>query len=160
MKNILLSILLVIGSSVSASSALDDIVMDISMEYNQVSIDTNTEYFGVILSDEHGRITHTAGHSEPGQGIVSFTFRRLETQKIIAIWHTHGNYRRDKKYFSIHDTAAAKHFNVPIYMMDSNFTLRVYSPKGRTLSTSYAQRMGLIRGMAKGSIVNKTIAAR
>lgn len=133
----------------------DEIAAYISERVNSESIRDNAEFYGVILQDETGAYHYSVDKAKNNQGVVTFKFTRLENWQIVAFWHTHGKRGREKRYFSNYDTAVAKKFNVPVYMMDNTYTLRVFNPGDKTMSANVASRRGLGRaaGPARGTVV-------
>ena len=144
-------------SPLSFAGDIDEMVMDVSAKHNIESIKLNAEFYGVILSDEDGVLTHTVDRSSRGKELITFSIKRKPSQKIVAIWHTHGSHGAKKKYFSKYDTAAAVSYSVPIYMMDSTFILRVYHPGDKTMAGPEARRKMLYKGSAEGDVVGRYI---
>tara|TARA_R110002020_G_C16076358_1_gene756677 strand:- start:53 stop:550 length:498 start_codon:yes stop_codon:yes gene_type:complete len=142
-------------SSLGMSKPLDDFVRCISLAHNPDSIEANSEYYGLVYQIEKGRYRHTVNRGKEDEDQIKINISSSGRGDLVAVWHTHGEYGRDKKYFSSHDVNTSKLLGVPIYMMDSKYIFRVFNPSDSTISSSRSSKFNLPAGGAKGSIIKK-----
>lgn len=154
MKHAIVLLVLLLTAPVSAFgdplSLVDRMVYQIASSVNADSIKQDREYVGVIIQMSDGTLINSSGSGGSGQKEIAFTYVRPKDAKTVAIWHTHGARNKYTRYFSRADTTTANRANVPMYMMDSTGTLRVYNPGDPTVTSYYAKRKNISRFVALG----------
>lgn len=131
-----------------------DAVIAAMNEYNPLSVMEDREYMGVIMKS-CGRFYYTVTPGKPGSSKASIKIQRWMLEKATALWHTHGAYSLEHKYFSDVDTSLANSLNRSFYLGDAEGNLRIYKPGGNLFSPIQRRQLGLPcnRGSAPGKTV-------
>jgi hypothetical protein len=90
---------------------------------------------------------------EPGHDAFRLRVRISSGERLVALWHTHGEPGYARELFSPADTALAKRLGVASYLTTPAGETRVYVPSSPTPVVRDAFRRVLPLGVAAGQVV-------
>ncbi|OED43038.1 hypothetical protein ACH42_11175 [Endozoicomonas sp. (ex Bugula neritina AB1)] len=124
--------------------SLLEAVVTASNLYNPLSIREDTEYIGAILRNKDSGLfcyTVTAGHQ--GRDKVSTEISIPDDHEVSAFWHTHGEGKEHRQFFSATDMQLVKQWQLPLYLADYTGWLKVLKPDDRSFTHHQARVHGI-----------------
>lgn len=130
-----------------------------SIGYNYKSIIDNTEYIGGIIENEKGLFYFTVNKGRKNKSHSIAKIQLPSNHVLRAVWHTHAGKNQKSAFFSHIDTTLANRMKIPVYMIDSSRTLKVFKPGDKILTKFAAYDLGLgkFTGYAKGCDVKPLV---
>lgn len=134
----------------------EEAALDAVNTFNPRSIDEDREFIGTIVETRHGyQYSVHAGDIHDDE--VKATVRVAHSERLVAMWHTHGAHGRGRHIFSPTDHALVEQLDVPFYMASSRGELRRLDPDAPTIRPTMTKAMGLgyIKNAAFGEVVSE-----
>ena len=143
------------GCSIQAMafSSIEAAVGVLSQCYYKPSLREDREYIAAIL-EANGVFKIAVQTGRRGKDEVTLRIRRKKSQKLVALWHTHGAQGFARDHFSPTDTALVNRLSVPFFLTDPAGVIKRFDPGTKVLRGNKRITGGRIpRGSATGIII-------